>query len=215
MTVTELSNLLDSKVKQLVEEAMHKYLGVTINEIEADISDAIKKGPLADYQVDTKILFKKSKLLFKKYYLTRLLKIHSGNISDASKSAKLSREALQRLVKELKINIKNLREDIVPKEYLREIEVQDVIKKTLESYKEAMHPEKFKEMYEYAPELSRNITKSVPEQWPSLKEAEREFETNYIKEALAKNNNNISQTAKKIGIRFETLHRKIKELEIK
>ena len=214
MSVTELSSVLDSKVKQLVEDAMHRYLGVTINEIEADISYAIKKGPLADYQIDSKIAFKKAKIAFKKYYLTKLLKLHSGNISDASTSAKISREALQRLVKQLKIDIDELREEKVSKEYMREIEIQDVIKKTLESYKEAVHPEKFKEMYESAPELSRNIIKSVPEQWLSLKEAEQEFEKIYLAEALKKNNHNISQTAKKIGLRFETLHRKMKELGI-
>ena len=45
-----------------------------------------------------------------------------------------------------------------------------------------------------------------------MKDAEREFEKKYLKAALQENDNNISKTARKIGLRFETLHRKLKSL---
>ena len=48
----------------------------------------------------------------------------------------------------------------------------------------------------------------------TFKQAEQEFEKSYINKALEENNSNISQTARKIGLRFETLHRKIRKLGI-
>jgi DNA-binding NtrC family response regulator len=41
-----------------------------------------------------------------------------------------------------------------------------------------------------------------------------EFEKTYIKKALEENKGNVSKTAAKIGLRYETLHRKIKKMDI-
>lgn len=207
-------SVLDLKIKQMVDNAMQKHIGVSINEIKSDISDAVKKGPLIDFNIDTSVSFKKGKTAFKKHYLIKLLIIHSGNISDASKSAGIERETLQRLVKKFKINAGKFREEN-PREYIREVEIKEAIKKTLDLYKESINPNKLKEMYVYAPELSKNIAKIIPVNFISLKDAEREFEKIYIECALRENKNNISKTARMIKLRFETLHRKIKELGIK
>ena len=40
--VKGLEKLIDAKVKPLLEEAMHKNLGVTVSEIELDITDRLK-----------------------------------------------------------------------------------------------------------------------------------------------------------------------------
>jgi DNA-binding NtrC family response regulator len=41
------------------------------------------------------------------------------------------------------------------------------------------------------------------------------FEVQYFKKALKENKDNISKTARKIGLRYETLHRKLKSLGLK
>ena len=55
----------------------------------------------------------------------------------------------------------------------------------------------------------QNIVKELPDNPLSLKDAEKEFEERYFKQALLDHNNNISLTARNIGLRFETLHRKL------
>ena len=75
MPTTQLEEVVSAKVKPMVEEAMQKYLGVTIAEIESDISDRIKKSPMLE--ISTSIPFKKAKREFKKAYLARLLRIHA------------------------------------------------------------------------------------------------------------------------------------------
>jgi DNA-binding NtrC family response regulator len=47
---------------------------------------------------------------------------------------------------------------------------------------------------------------------PTLKDAEEEFEKRFIVKALEENNFNVSKTSRKIGLRYETLHRKMKAL---
>jgi len=44
-----------------------------------------------------------------------------------------------------------------------------------------------------------------------MKQAEQEFEKKYLRQALQENKT-ITATAKKIGLRYETLHRKLKSL---
>jgi len=63
--------------------------------------------------------------------------------------------------------------------------------------------------------LSRNIAKVLPHQELSWKEAEKEFEKQFLKHALEDNDSDVTKTAKKIEIRTETLYRKIKKLGIK
>jgi len=48
----------------------------------------------------------------------------------------------------------------------------------------------------------------------TLKEAEEEFEKKFILAALKQHQFNITKSAKNMGLRFETLHRKIKSLGI-
>jgi DNA-binding NtrC family response regulator len=41
------------------------------------------------------------------------------------------------------------------------------------------------------------------------------FEKQYFEKALKENKGNVSKTARKIGLRYETLHRKLKKLGLK
>ena len=210
---SELERVIEQKVKTLVDDAMQKFLGVTISELEKDITSKLRKwSPLLEFDIDTNILFKKAKRLFKRYYFTRLLKNVLGNVSDMAKISGVQRESIHRLMKPLKIDPDTIREEVVSKEYAKESAVQNIIERSLGQYKTVLHPQKLEVMYKNAPGLSKNIARELPEKPLTYKEAEHEFEIAYVKKALSENSNNISQTARKIGLRFETLHRKMKAL---
>ncbi len=203
----ELEKLVDSKVKPLLEQAMHEKLGVTIAELETDISDRLKRSWEA---VDTSLPFKQAKKKFKREYVAKLLRLKLGNVADVAKIANVDRRSIHRLISEWKIPVEQLREQA---EYVKQIAVQDIIQESLEQYKSSLNPMKYQALYKAAPKLSKEIIREIPEEMKPLKEAEKEFETEYFRKALAESRN-ISQTARKIGLRFETLHRKLKKLKI-
>ncbi|MBI2564700.1 hypothetical protein HYV79_01790 [Candidatus Woesearchaeota archaeon] len=203
---------LEFKIKPLLDQAMHKILGITVSEIKSDISDKLKKAPVLDFIIDTRISFKICKKSFKKFYLSKLLRLHFGNVSEVSRIAQIERETLHRLIKELKIDVETYRKELLKADYIKEIAIKGLIEKTLEQYKEAIHPNKFKKLYENAPGISKDIVKELPDSELSLKEAEEYFEKTYLRKALEENKQNISQTARRIGLRFETLYRKLKQL---
>ena len=206
-----LEAVIEKRVKPLLDEAMQRYLGVHVSEIENDISDKLRHGSLLLIDIDTSIPFKKAKRLFKKAYISRLAKRLFGNVSEIAKISGIDRRSVHRIIAEMKIAVPKFRKEIEKVEYIRETTVQNIIQSTLDSYKSALNPEKFVSLYSKAPELSKDILKELPEKEITLKEAEREFERAYFQKALEQNNN-ISQTARKIGLRYETLHRKLKVL---
>ncbi|MBW2994395.1 hypothetical protein KY315_03170, partial [Candidatus Woesearchaeota archaeon] len=124
------------------------------------------------------------------------------------------RRSVHRLIEELQIDVEEFRRSIARAEYIKQEAVQNIIQSSAESYKGSLSPTKFKSFYRHAPEISKDIVKELPTTHLTLKEAEQEFEKQYLRKALEENDNNISKTAKKIGLRFETLHRKLKSLKI-
>jgi len=212
-TKEELENLVEKRVRPILERAMQDYLGITIAEIESDISDKLKRSPLIDFEIDTKIPFKSAKKSFKRAYVSKLLKLHSGNISDVAKTSGLDRRSIHRLVIELKIKIDHFRKEI-SQDYVQQAAVQNIVEKAVDPYKSALNPEKLKTFYEHAPSISKNILRELPAHPLAFPVAEREFERAYLKKALEENNHNISETARKIKLRFETLHRKLKALNL-
>ena len=143
-----------------------------------------------------------------------LLKKNLGNIETVAKIAAVDRRSIHRIVAQMKLDVKQLREQIDKRDYFKQATVQDIIQGSLETYKSALHPKRYDALYREAPQLSKDILRELPEIPEELKIAEQEFEKVFISRALTENNNNISKTARKIGLRFETLHRKIKKLEL-
>jgi len=99
---TDLEAAIMQKIKPLLEDAMQRYLGITISEIESDITDRLR-NPLLEFAIDTKIPFKKAKRAFRKAYLLHLLQLRGGNVSDTAKAAGMARESVQRLIKQFKL----------------------------------------------------------------------------------------------------------------
>lgn len=208
----KLETLISAKVKPIVEEAMQKYLGVTISEIENDISDRLKKSPLLEIEVDTSVPFKKAKREFKKKYIKRMLQLNLGNVAEVARISGIDRRSIHRLMSELGIDPEDFRRTLLRGAYVKQEEVKNIVEDSFEQYKSSLNPERYQTLYEHAPEISKDILKELPEKPVSLKEAEREFEKKYLARALQENDNNISRTARNIQLRFETLHRKLKSL---
>jgi DNA-binding NtrC family response regulator len=206
----ELENLITTRVRPIVEQAMHKFLGVTVSEIESDISDKLKR-PLMDFDINSSLSFKQAKRLFKKQYLARLLQLKFGNVAEVARLSGIDRRSVHRLIAEFKLDPGKLR-DAMPIDYFKQTAVKNIVESALETYKSALNPKKFTKFYQQAPEISKDIIKQLPTISMTLKDAERMFEKRFIEQALIGNDWNVSKTARKIGLRFETLHRKIKGL---
>ncbi|MBW2995992.1 hypothetical protein KY332_01695 [Candidatus Woesearchaeota archaeon] len=215
MAKERLEEVLKKKVEPLLEESMHKILGVTISEFGKDISDKIERNPLIAYDIDTALDFKAAKKLFKKQFLTRMLQTHFGNISAVAHITGLDRRSVHRAVKELGIGIKGIRRDMLKADYYRKEAVGGILKNTLESYKAVIRPGKLEDMYKNVDQISSDIVKELPTIEMSWDSAERMFEKQYFEKALKENKGNVSKTARKIGLRYETLHRKLKKLGLK
>jgi DNA-binding NtrC family response regulator len=213
MTSKDLEETIKEKVSPLLEESMEKHWGITIPQIESDISDKLKSPQLNVY-VPANYNFSKAKKFFKKEFFKKEIKLHQGNISELSKFLGIDRRSIHRTIKELNIDVDKLRGDIKSKEEYKQDAVDKAIRSTLDQYKEIIQPQKMEKMYQEVSSLSRNIAKFLPLEELSWKDAEREFERQFFTQTLKDNDWNVAKTAKKIEIRTETLHRKIKKLAI-
>lgn len=212
MPKSALEKKVKKEVRPVIEKGMHKFLGITIDELAEDITAKLEVSPLVNIKINTNLQFKDAKKLFKKEYLKKLLQSHHGNISQIAKLADIDRRSIHRLVKSE--DSKKIRKEMLKPSYVRETEVTGIIEDVLDNYKKVIHPDKLRDMYQNVSELSKDIIKHLPERPLKLKEAEKEFEKRYLEKALRENNNNISQTARKIQLRYAVLHRKLKKLGI-
>lgn len=213
MPVT-LEKVLKEKIEPLIDEAMHKYLGITISEVSEEISDKIEKSPLISYEINTALSFKAAKKLFKKEFITRMLRAHFGNVAEVAKITGMDRRSIHRAIKEFRIKIRRIRKEMERISYTRREAIDSILKKTLDQYRKIIRPSKLENMYRNVEKLSENIIRELPAVDMTWKQAEKEFEKAYLKKALEENKWSLTKTAKKIKLRYETLHRKIKKLGI-
>ncbi len=205
-----LEKVLKNKVEPMIDSAMHRFLGITINEISDDISDRIENNPLISYDIDVSVPFKTAKKLFKKEFLTRLLQSHYGNVSSVAAITGLDRRSIHRDIKALGININKTRKDMLKTSYYQKEAVGSILRETFDGYRAVIRPKKLQNVYEHVDRISSDIIKELPALEMTWKEAEKEFEKTYLKKAL-KRYNTITKTAKNIRLRYETVHRKLKK----
>ena len=210
-----IDEVVDLKIKPLLDKAMHQYLGVTVEEIRADISDRLKTTPFFDVELHADKPFKKAKDLVRAEFLARLLRQHFSNVSLAARIAGLDRRSMHRLIARHSIDVHRFREEMTKRSYLKEMAVTSLIEKTINSYKPVLNKERVNTFYEKLPDLSKHIVDMLPDKFLTLDEAEHSWEKRYLTHHLVQHQWNISATARKIGLRYETLHRKMKELGIK
>lgn len=204
---------LDERIKPIIADATIKAIGIKVDALANDISTKLSKVPFIDFPVDTAIKFKTAKKQFKKAYIEKMLEMHLGNISEAALEAGIDRRSMHRLIVQLRIPAHKIKAEIPKPYHIRLSTVSHAIEHVLDKYKTILHPQKIEKMYKNVTQLSEELLKELPEQKQTLKEAEEDFERAYFKQALQENNN-ITHTARKIGLRYETLQRKIKQLQI-
>lgn len=211
----KLERVVKERVEPIIDNAMHKFLGITISELRKDISDKIEKNPLLSFEINTSLPFKSAKKSFKKEFLTRLLRAHYGNISAVAKVMKQDRRSVHRDIIDLGIDVDKIRKEMIRPEYYKKEIVDDILRKSLDQYREFIKPNKLEKIYENVDSISEDIVKELPIVEMTWEEAEIEFEKEYLKKVLEENDFNVSKTARKIGLRYETLHRKVKALGLK
>jgi DNA-binding NtrC family response regulator len=201
-------------LEPIVDEALHRFLGVTIQELNKDISEKLQKSPLLEFTIDTSIGFKEAKRRFKREYLRRLLRVSYGNITEVARRAGVDRRSIHRIVNEAGIDVKRIREEMIRPYEIRQKAVNNIIEDVLDNYKNIIHPQKFESVYKNVDTVSKGILTELPKGDVGLDEAEEQFEKQFLIKSLEDNKWNLSLTAKKIGLRYETLLRKMKSLEI-
>lgn len=213
-TEKTLERVMRKKVKPIIDHAMQRFLGVKIDELSEDISDKIESRPLLSYDVKTALSFKAAKKLFKKQFLTKIIQAHYGNISEVAKVTHLNRRSIHRAISQLGIDVETVRREMLRPTYFQREAVDNILRKTFDDYKKILHPDKLQQIYNHVPELTDDIIKEIPIREMTWKEAESQFEKQFISKILKQYNGNITRSAKKMKLRYETVIRKIKKLSI-
>jgi DNA-binding NtrC family response regulator len=209
-----LEESIKDKVLPMLEETMEKNWGIVIPKIETDITDKLKNPSLNIY-ISMDLNFSEAKDKFKIEFLKRELRINRGNVSLSAKKLGINRRSIHRAIKDLKIDLDEIRKrELDSKNYQEEI-VDKAIRTTLDQYKSLLHPNQMEKMYQQVETLSKNIARFIPYKEMSWKEAEREFEKQFLEQIIKNSQEKISKTARRIGIRPETLYRKIKMFDLK
>ena len=219
-----LEATIKDRVAPLVEEIMEKSWGITIPQIESDITDKLK-NPLLQMYVPSHVNFMQAKKLFKTEFLKKELTQHLGNVSQLAKSLGIDRRSIHRAIKEFDLETKDFRKVLreisgeraeeSKVESLQEQMIDKTIRSALEEYKQFIQPQQLEKFYAEVPKLSRNIAEFLPQHDMGWKQAEREFEKQFLFRALEEQQGDVAKTAKKLKIRPETLYRKIKKLGLR
>lgn len=202
-------------VEHIVTDAIRPVIGASISELSKDISAKLEKSPLIDFDIDTKLKFKAAKRKFKQQFLSRLLRTTYGNISEVAKRAGVDRRSIHRIVKDAGIDVRQMRVDMLRPYEVRQRAIGNIVSDVLEHYKSVIHPEKIAAAYRNVDLISKDILEELPERPITLKQAEELFENEYLSKALEESGGSITGTAKKIGLRYETLLRKLKVIGLK
>lgn len=208
---SKLEKVLDDKIIPIIDTAMQKYIGISIHEIQGDITDKLKNNPLLGIPVRHELPFRKAKKAFKKQFMERLLKTHHGNISEVARILGMNRRSVHRIVE--KESTQLIREELPKPYYLKQKEVEQIIEGVLANYKPIIREDKLENIYNNVEEISKDIVDELPDEDMSWKEVEEEFERKYLEFAL-RHKKSYKQVAKSIGISYETLLRKLKKLKL-
>jgi DNA-binding NtrC family response regulator len=193
-------------IAPVVEQAMRDFLGVRIDEINQDISNKLVEGKL-DFDINVNIPFKQAKEQFKRSFIIKLLQLTTGKVSEAAKIADIDRRHIHRLILKYRVNVDFFRNNAKYSEQEeKEQYVREVVGGTLAKYELTKRKA-----------VSEETTKSIADRMPdirmTLKEALKLFEKEYFRKALEEFNTK-GKTAKTLGIRYETLIKKIKRLNL-
>ena len=122
----DLEKITKEKVEPIIEQAMQKFLGITINELEADITDKLGASPLLGFQIHADLSYKAAKKLFKRDFLIRTIKLCRGNISEVAKRIRQDRRTVHRDIISLGININAVKKSAYSPKQIRQVAVDNL-----------------------------------------------------------------------------------------
>jgi len=218
MNKHNLEETIKEKVSLLLEETMEKSWGIYVPQIESDITDKLQSSIPIKFYVSSRLSFQEAKKKFKFEFLKSQFRLHQGNISQIAKFIGLERRSVHRIIKDLGIRRDQIRREqglpLASPAAQQEIFIDQTIRSALNNYREIIRPQKMERMYKEVPALSRNLAKILPYHHLTWKQAELDFEKQFLHKSLAENDWKITKTAQKIKIQPETLHRKIVKLTL-
>jgi DNA-binding NtrC family response regulator len=201
---------LERRIRQAVDDASHRFLGVSIDRLSEDLSARLTHQHMPA-EIDLTKDYRQAKRDFRKAIVVRFLVMHLGNISEAAKALRVDRRTLHRLIEDLGIDVSRIKKELIRPYDVRVSEVRSDISKVLDKYRQIIHPDKLESLYKNVDEISEQLARELPEDWPSLKEAESDFDRAYMEGVLGSHPGK-GAAAKSMGIRPETLSRKRKRL---
>jgi DNA-binding NtrC family response regulator len=208
----DLEVVVREKIKPILDEAAEKLIGASISKLTTDITSKLDRMSIFELDIDYSQSYAAAKKKFRKSYLTRLLLLNLGNISEAAKLAGLDRRSLHRMIGSMGIDVSKIKKELHRPYNIRVGAMSHLIEGVLDNYRRIIHPDKLRNIYMNVNNISENIVNELPELKLGMKEAEREFERLFFRRVLENAGGNVSLAARKIGLRYETLHRKLKAL---
>lgn len=207
-----LEDTIIEKVRPLIHDNIEKTWGLAIPKLEDDIT-----SKLAKEQTTIPIRFSLNYIdalsAFKRDFFERELR-KQHNISFLAKLLGVSRRNLHRSIKELGIDVEKKTKD-EQKNYFKEKEIYNSLREALLEYRSLFREEKMDELYNTLPNLSKTLAQELPEQEAcTWKKAKRDFETRYLRHHIALGDK-LKVVAEKIGMRAESLSRKLKVLGLR
>lgn len=209
-----LEETIREKVALLLEETMEKSWGIYVPQVQTDITDKLQTNLPAKFYIPVASSFQEAKRTFKSEFLKNQLHLHGGNISQLAKFVGLDRRSVHRAIKKLDLHIEDVRSE-APASFSQEKIIDQTIRFALAGYKDIIQPQKMEKLYQEVPALSRNLAKILPYHHLTWKQAECEFEKQFLSQALHDSGWKVAETARQLKIQPETLHRKIVKLGLK
>ena len=172
-------------IKPIIEDILKRNIGLSISELNNDITTKLHENPLINYNLNTNLKLKDAKKEFKKEFIKRVLSMNYGNISEVAKQIDVNRKTIHRLVEDYEI--KNIRSFMEKPYSIKERAIGQVIENVLEGYKEFIHPNKLEDIYGNIPSMTEDLIQTIPIKELTLEEAEEIFEKKFMTKVLNPN----------------------------
>jgi transcriptional regulator with PAS, ATPase and Fis domain len=207
-----LEDTIIERVRPFIAQNMEKTWGFAIPKLEEDITSKLAKEQ-STIPIRFSLNYSDALQEYKKEFFRRELQKHQ-NISLLANLLGVSRRSIHRSIKELGIIVpkKSKQEQ---KDYFKAQAVYKTLREALMEYRSLFKAEKMDALYETLPNLSKTIAHQLPDQKASTwKSAKHDFEIRYLRHHISLGDK-LKDVAKKIGIRAESLSRKLKVLGLR
>ncbi len=207
----DLEVVIREKIRPAVDATLEQ-IG-SLEKFATDLAARLDDTCLVDINVDTRLGYRDAKRKFKKQFLRKLLLLHYGNVSEVARVTGKNRRSIHRLIRKFAINIRKIKKELIRPYDIELNAVSSAVEHVLQDYRgQSSYP--FLKLYADIPAISGNILDTLPRPTLSFEAAQKNFETRYFKKALKENSHSVLKTAKRIGLRQETLYRKLRSLSI-